>query len=159
MNSFFKGTLYRESCFTCQYANCNRVGTYTIADFWGIGAHGVPFHKNIAKGVSLVIDNYGRFSDFEKYFSNYCYIEERKLSEAKPNNHNLNAPTVCPRDRDEALADFLSTEMTLLEYARKYKMLESPVEHFIRKTIKIIIDKLQLYTLYKTISYKLGKTS
>lgn len=159
MKSFFCGTLYRECCFSCQYANCNRIGTYTIADFWGVGAHGVPFNKNIAYGVSLVIDNQGKLSNLKKHFLKDCYIEERTLLEAKHNNQNFKVPTKRPQNRTEALNDFLHPEMSLLTYAKKYNMLESPIKHFIRKVIKCFIDKLHLYYLYKTISYKLGKIS
>lgn len=154
MKSFFRGTLYRDCCFSCIYANCDRVGTFTIADFWGIGSHGIPFKENIVEGVSLVIDNRGLLQELKNKFPKDCYIEERTLSEALPNNQNLNIPTIRPQNREEELEDFLSPEMSLLEYARKYNMIEPPFKHFIRILLKRTIDKMHLYKLYKTISYK-----
>ena len=41
MVAFFKGWTYRDVAYNCQYSNMSRVGTFTIADFWGIGKHGV----------------------------------------------------------------------------------------------------------------------
>ena len=33
---FLNGEIYRESCYSCKYANISRVGDLTIGDFWGI---------------------------------------------------------------------------------------------------------------------------
>ena len=35
-NYFLEGETYRESCYSCPYANTNRVGDITIGDCWGI---------------------------------------------------------------------------------------------------------------------------
>ena len=158
MTAFFRGTIYREICFGCQYANCNRVGTYTIADFWGIGKHGVKFSKGVAAGVSMVIDNTGRFEELIKDVSGEVYYELRTLDEARADNGNLNEPVSRRAERDTAIIDMLNPDVSLLDYAKKYNMLDGKLPHLVKKTFKNVIYGLHLYNVYKTISYKLGKS-
>lgn len=54
---FDKGSIYRDCCYTCKYANLNRIGDITIGDFWGIERSSNLKASTIGKGVSLVISN------------------------------------------------------------------------------------------------------
>ncbi len=157
MTAFFKGTFYRESCFKCQFANTERTGTFTIADFWGVGTTGKKFRKNVSEGVSMIIDNFGKMSQYITP-SDHIYIEERPINEAKLKNENLNHPIKRPTERDTAINDLLS-ETSLREFAKQYNMLDSFPKHLIKTIFKNLIYSLGLYNVYKTISYKLGRTS
>lgn len=54
-NAFLGCKTYRESCYYCKFANKNRVGDITLADYWGIQKfHPEFFDEN---GVSLVLVN------------------------------------------------------------------------------------------------------
>ena len=157
MSAFFKGWTYRECCFNCQYANMNRVGTYTIADFWGIGKHGVPFKKNVASGVSLVIDNCGNLKEIIATMGNDIYVEERPLEEALYENHNLKAPVNRERERDTAISDMIDNDSSLLDFAKKYRLLEKEtLKSRVKKHVKNMIYALGLYNVYKSITYRLG---
>lgn len=156
MTAFFRGLIFRESCFNCQYANCNRIGTFTIADFWGIGKHGVKFSKGVAAGVSMVIDNQGLLEKMKPELQG-CYIEERTLEEARAENGNLNEPVGRRKERDTAIIDMLDENVSLMQYAQKYNMLDGFLKHLVKKTFKDVIYGLHLYNMYKTISYKLEK--
>ena len=156
MSTFFKGWTYRECCFNCQYANMNRVGTYTIADFWGIGKHGVPFKKNVASGVSLVIDNYGNFKETISTMINDVYVEERPLDEALYENHNLKAPVKREKERDTAISDMIDNEFSLFDFAEKYGLLKNEtLKSRMKKHVKNMIYALGLYNVYKSITYRL----
>ena len=156
MSAFFKGMIYRECCFNCQYANMNRVGTYTIADFWGIGKHGVPFKKNVASGVSLVIDNCGNFKEIISTMINDVYVEERPLDEASYANHNLKASVKRVSERDTALSDMIDNEISLLDFAKKYGLLKKEtLKSRMKKHVKNAIYALGLYNVYKSITYRL----
>lgn len=156
MEAFFKGWTYRECCFNCQYANLKRVGTFTIADFWGIGKHGIPFKKNVASGVSLVIDNHGLMSKCIEDFKQESYIECRPLDEALHENHNLTASVKREPQRDTAVTDLLNPNVSLLEYAKKYGLLEpKSIRTFFKRFFKNLIYALGLYNTYKSITYKL----
>ena len=158
MAAFFRGLTFRRSCFTCQYANTERVGTFTIADFWGVGSIGKKFKEDVSSGVSLLIDNYGQMDRFISSEDN-IYVEKRSLDEARLKNENLNRPMAKPTERDSAIQDILDPELTLLDYAKKYRMLDSLPKHLVKTIFKKVIYALGLYNAYKTISYKLGRTS
>ena len=156
MSAFFKGWTYRECCFNCQYANMNRVGTYTIADFWGIGKHGMPFKKNVASGVSLVIDNCGNFKETISTMINDVYVEERPLEEALYENHNLKAPVKREKERDTAISDMIDNDFSLLDFAKKYGLLKKETLKLrMKKHVKNAIYALGLYNVYKSITYRL----
>lgn len=160
MTAFFNKSIFRECCYQCHYSNMNRVGTFTIADYWGIGSQGIPFKKNIAAGVSLVIDNQGMMPNLITHLEKYAYIEERPLEECKAKNHNLNAPSERPEERDGAVKDMLDKNMTLRNYAEKFHLIKKEnLQYYLLKWTKDIIYALRIYNVYKTISYKLGKTS
>lgn len=63
---FLESESYRECCYSCQYANCNRVGDITIGDFWGIEQeHPDQLKSNGGKfdpygGISAVLVNTGK---------------------------------------------------------------------------------------------------
>lgn len=156
MSAFFKGLTYRESCFHCQYSNMERVGTFTIADFWGIGKYGKPFKKNVASGVSLVIDNASLMSVIEKDLSKYAYLEERDIDEALHENHNLKSPVTRSRKRDTAIKDMMDDNISLREYAERYGLLEKEnAKYYLKKWCKTIVYALGVYNIYKSLSYRI----
>ena len=137
MNAFYRGWIYRECCFSCQYANTNRIGTYTIADFWGIGKHGRPFKKDVVSGVSLVIDNVGNMMGFISPLISDVYIEERSLDEALYENHNLKASVKREKERNTAIQDLINPNISLIDFATKYKLLKKlTLESKIKRQIK-----------------------
>lgn len=158
MTAFFRGLIYRESCFKCQFASTKRIGTFTIADFWGVGTTGKKFRKNVSAGVSMIIDNFGQMDQYIS-LSDHIYIEERTIDEAKLKNENLNHPIKRPKERNTAIHDILSPETPLSKFAKQYDMLDSFPKHLIKTIFKNLIYGLGLYNVYKTISYKLGRTS
>ena len=114
MDAFFKGITFRESCFNCQYCNTQRIGTFTIADFWGIGRHGSKFSKNVSSGVSLVIDNLGVLNEIKAELDKYAYIEKRTMSEAIVEQSNLKYPMKRLKERDFAIKSMISESRCLL---------------------------------------------
>lgn len=156
MEAFFHGWTYRECCFNCQYANMDRIGTFTIADFWGIGKHGAPFNKNISSGVSLVIDNSNQMTQLIPTLSKYAYIEKRSIEEALFENHNLKGTVKREEIRDAVIEDFLNPKVPLKEIGEKYHLIKKEnLRFYCVELIKYLINRLGLYNIYKTISYKI----
>lgn len=88
---FMDGVIYRECCYKCKYANTQRCGDITIADYWGINKCHPEFFST--KGVSLVLINTSKGQKFfENSFRKFHYIESR-LEYAVENNENLKKPT------------------------------------------------------------------
>ena len=58
--AFLEGLFYNENCYSCQYANSERVGDITIGDFWGLGDE-EPFEHDTSNGVSVALINHDLF--------------------------------------------------------------------------------------------------
>ena len=158
MDAFFKGIIYRESCFHCQYCNMQRIGTCTLADFWEIGKHGRAFSKNVASGVSLVIDNVGILPQIRSEFSQDVYIEERTREEAMGGQVNLKHPVVWLPERDKAVRLLLDKNVSLKDFARECGLPYKPsLKWILKKLFKDLIYTLGLYNVYKSFIYKIGK--
>lgn len=52
---FYSHIMFRPSCHHCRFANVNRAGDITLADFWGVEKNDASFDDN--RGVSLVLLN------------------------------------------------------------------------------------------------------
>jgi len=88
---FLDGHIYRESCYSCHYAQQKRSGDITIADYWGIEKFHPEFYST--KGVSLVLLNTENGENaWDKAKESFDYITS-DLRFASENNYNLNAPT------------------------------------------------------------------
>lgn len=158
MDAFFKGITFRECCFNCQYCNTKRIGTFTIADFWGIGRHGLPFKRNVSSGVSLVIDNTGLMPSIIDELRGMVYIEERPKEEAICEQVNLKNPMKRLAVRDSAVLDMIDPNFSLKEYAKKYQLpYKATMKWRIQKIVKDVIYAFGLNSVYKTIIYKFGK--
>lgn len=158
MNAFFEGIIFRESCYCCIYCNTNRIGTFTIADFWGIGRHGQKFNKNVACGVSLVIDNEEKMEELLMDYDDEIYVEKRSLQEAVIEQQNLKNPMERPKERNNCIRVMFDSSSSLSDFLKTCNLPWK--EDFKYKTIRIaknIIYSLRLYNVYKTVIYKLGK--
>ncbi|MBQ8361084.1 MAG: Coenzyme F420 hydrogenase/dehydrogenase, beta subunit C-terminal domain [Bacteroidaceae bacterium] len=155
MNAFFEGLTFRESCFRCNYCNTDRVGTFTIADFWGIGKHGHKFKRNVACGVSLVIDNYGIMPQLVENLNQYAYIEKRWMDEAVAEQTNLKHPMPRNEMRDNTVKDMIDPTISLKDFSKKYGLpYQNTIKSVLKEGVKTLIYNLGLYNLYKTLSYK-----
>lgn len=158
MNAFLRCIIYRESCYRCSYSNIQRVGTCTIADFWGIGRHGRTFSKNVASGVSLVIDNTGILPQIKKKLVQDVYIEERTREEAMAEQVNLKHPVKRPMERDKAVQLLLDKTISLKEFSKVCGLPYKPTLKWrLKKQFKDLIYLLGLYNIYKSLTYKIGK--
>ena len=158
MNAFFEGITFRESCFNCQYCNTNRIGTFTIADFWGIGRHGMKFQKNVSSGVSLVIDNQGNLEKLRTELENFAYVEERSMSEAIAEQSNLKSPMKRLSKRDDAVKSLMDPMVSLDKFSKDFELpYKKTIRWWIGAQIKNLIYAFGLYNVYKSAIYKLGK--
>ena len=95
--SFLNGDTYRECCYSCKYANLQRIGDITLADFWGI--ENIKNDFNIKDGVSAILVNTekGRkiFNECKEDINYMPVSIESVIKE----NKNLKMPTEKPRIR------------------------------------------------------------
>lgn len=133
IRGFVDGLFFRESCYSCPYANTNRMGDITLGDFWGIGKI-VAFTNPENRKVSLVLVNTpkGR-QKLEQIFDN-IYCEERDLEEAKQYNHQLWRPVY----RDENYTKFSKS------YS-KSGFLKSAKKCYPKMRLRLLLEKLHIY--------------
>ena len=93
---FLGGLITRESCGTCRYSRINRVGDFTLGDFWGIGT--IDPESDDKKGTSLVLVNSSKGRKvFKNLIGNTALVRKQNLDDvielAKTRNGNLLHPT------------------------------------------------------------------
>lgn len=104
LKGFMKGLFYREACYECKYANCNRVGDITIGDFWGIGNLKSKCIRQRGEGLSLVLLNTNAGIEIWNAIKEKFYYEERLLDEAVNGNTQLQMPSQKHRNYNRFLA-------------------------------------------------------
>lgn len=133
MEAFNKSAILRHSCSYCKYAKVQRFGDCSLADFWGLGRHGMSFKQNVMKGVSLVLVNNEKGLRRVQELDD-IYMEERSLEEALNENANLQRPSALPLNRNEIVASFLDDDKTLQEIDAEF--------HLVNRSVKARIKNL-----------------
>ncbi|GAB6981669.1 Coenzyme F420 hydrogenase/dehydrogenase, beta subunit C-terminal domain [Prevotella dentasini] len=144
MEAFDKSALFRECCYHCPYAQPQRVGDCSLADFWGLGRYGVPFKHDVMKGVSLVLANNEKGERLMRQLKD-TFLEERTLKEALAENANLNRPSPMNPRRNEIIAAFLDKNKSLEAIDKEFHL----VNHSIKETVKMYASKWHLFEIVK----------
>lgn len=97
-NAFLNCKTYRESCYNCKFANSERAGDITLADYWGIQKMHPEFFDN--NGVSLVLVNSERGRKAWDEIGESVKAIPSTLEKAAVKNSNLVAPSKRPQCRD-----------------------------------------------------------
>lgn len=149
MCAFEKSALFRNCCYECKFATFPRQGDCTIADFWGIGRHGIPFRHNVMKGVSLILINNEKGRKYLQSTKN-CFIEERSLEEALIENWNIKHPSIKPQQREAIISAFLDRNQTLNTIDKKFHL----VDKSLKGIIKSYASKWKVFDIVKWIYNK-----
>lgn len=96
--SFLRGETYRESCYSCRFANMNRVGDLSIGDFWGIEKRFPQFVSKDGVSICLINSQKGKIL-FEQIKNKFEFFNCEQI-DFLDYNHNLLHPTVRPIIRD-----------------------------------------------------------
>lgn len=98
---FLKGDIYRESCYKCKYACNERVGDFTIGDYWGIK----KVHPDIKskEGVSLFLVNNKKGEKIVEQIQKYLDLTTSDFNFAKQYNTQLRKPTQKSQTREQIL--------------------------------------------------------
>lgn len=141
MEAFYKGLLFRPSCYNCQFSSIKRPADITLADFWRLKGFKAGRKYN---GVSMLILNSNKGKDYFKQILFGLYFEERSLDYAVSEQHNLREPSKRPIQRDSSAKDFLS--LSLHDFGVKYNLLpNNKVKNIIRFGIKMLSLKLGFF--------------
>ncbi len=141
-NAFLNCKTYRESCYECKFANAQRTGDITLADYWGIQ----KFHPEFfdTNGVSLILINTENGKKAFDEISESVTSIPSDLEKAVVMNKNLSAPSRRPECRDTIYEgfdkDFDSYVKTKLSFKVDPKM---KIKKMIPMGIKNALKKLK----------------
>ena len=95
---FLDADIDRDSCYECKYACGNRVGDFTMGDYWGIE----NIHPEIDKenGVSVLMVNSQKGLELIDEIGKYMEITESDFEKARLYNGQLNEPSPKSNRRD-----------------------------------------------------------
>lgn len=100
---FYTNLPIRPSCGNCQFSNMNRIGDFTVGDYWGVNRVFPEFDDE--RGVSLIFCNNNRSVQiFELLLSNVEYIETDEEHAAL--QHNLKQSSNIPKQSKQFWKDF-----------------------------------------------------
>lgn len=90
MFGFLAPLTFRNSCYTCRYANISRCSDFTLGDFWGLGTDADFI---IGKGVSEVLINTQKASITWNHILPSINYTQRDVVEAQMGNGQLQCPS------------------------------------------------------------------
>ena len=138
-------SIYRESCYSCEYANLNRVGDFTLGDFWGAEGLDIPF--DVEKGCSLVLLNSEKaISLFEKL---NLQKHEVSLDIAIKYNKQLSESSHARYDRNELLREYREEQAATIQQIFKKKNKKQILIGKMKYIIPMSIKKVLLKYKYK----------
>lgn len=152
MSAFDKAAIFRKSCYQCHYAKTNRVGDFSIGDFWGLGHQGIPFKHDMTKGVSLLLVNSEKGREIMNSIDDDNFYEKRTLEEAAARNHNLTKVSRLHENRDAVIKAFLDKDKSLDEIEKEFHL----IDRSLKKRLSSLSAKLGIYDLLKKIHNTIG---
>ena len=140
---FLSCSIYRESCYSCKYANINRVGDFTLGDFWGVEGLSIPF--DVENGCSLVLLNSVKATKiFDTLDLNKHIVS---LDIATKYNRQLVAPSTSRYNRNELLREYREDDAALIQkkFKKRSRMqnLKGRIKYLLPKKLKRILLKLK----------------
>mgnify|MGYP004482294675 CR=1 FL=1 len=102
---FLSGDIYRKSCYSCKYANTNRVGDFTLGDYWGVEALNLPLQTE--NGCSLLLVNNRHAMQLLDEIESLDRVETT-VEQAAHCNKQLNAPSKLMDSRQNRIGEYES---------------------------------------------------
>lgn len=133
---FINGYTYRESCYSCKYAQKGRSGDITLGDFWGIEKFHPEFNSKDGVSCILINTDKGR-ALFEKCKSSIDCIES-DFEKVAENNAQLKHPSIKPEKRDALFVLYKENGYSAVEKA--YKKLSKTARY--TSGAKLIVKRL-----------------
>lgn len=149
--AFLKGTIYRENCYKCKYAQINRVADITLGDFWGLKRNNLFYSGNI----SLILSNTTKGQKLVDETSDLMIIEEHKLEEAIRGNLQLSAPMRKTTEQIE-FSEMMEAHGDFISVFKKNAIYNEAIKN--RKKMSRNIKKHKLKMFLKNIGIVRGDT-
>lgn len=149
-NEYFLGfmshVLYRESCFSCQYASRNRIGDITLADFWGLDESIVEKYDFQKKGVNLTLINTEKGKMILDAIKSEINLMSRPIEEAVAGNETLQYPTPKPEKYDffwQNMKEYSFEESMHITFKKEYDTIRiNKIKYLIIAPLKFIKHRI-----------------
>lgn len=117
---FLSGDIYRKSCYSCKYANTNRVGDFTLGDYWGVEALNLPLQTE--NGCSLLLVNNRHAMQLLDEIESLGRVETT-VEQAAHCNKQLNAPSNLMDSRQNRIGEYesMSGQQIQKEYLKNHR--------------------------------------
>ena len=117
---FLSGDIYRKSCYSCKYANTNRVGDFTLGDYWGVEALNLPLQTE--NGCSLLLVNNQHAMQLLDEIESLNRVETT-VEQAAHCNKQLNAPSKLMDSRQNRIGEYesMSGQQIQKEYLKNHR--------------------------------------
>lgn len=126
---FLKGVMYRECCYSCQYATQDRIADITLGDFWGAEKY---YPIDTSKGISAVLINSEKgariFEDVKIQFE--CI--ESDITIAKQQNQQLSHPSEKSLEREPMMELIRNNSVVQLEQKFKKDIRITRIKYYIK---------------------------
>lgn len=104
---YHKSLIYRENCYSCQFAQRSRVGDLTLSDYRGFGKYEPWVYSKYQVSCILVNTEVGRMFIDNVKESGQLIAYKRPLLEPLESDTQLNHPSVRPRERETFLKAYV----------------------------------------------------
>ena len=146
---FLKGSTYRKNCYSCPYASEKRVSDITIGDYWGIyQEHSDEISRaglDNRKGISCVLINTGKGSDFWESISGEFNYFESEFQKVAAHNDQLVKPSARAANRKKVLNSYIKDGYKAVDeiYSREIRIKKYPyiLEFYMPKSLKRNLKK------------------
>lgn len=117
---FLSGDIYRKSCYSCKYTNTNRVGDFTLGDYWGVEALNLPLQTK--NGCSLLLVNNRHAMLLLDEIESLDRVETT-VEQAAHCNKQLNAPSKLMDSRQNRIGEYesMSGQQIQKEYLKNHR--------------------------------------
>lgn len=117
---FLSRDIYRKSCYSCKYANTNRVGDFTLGDYWGVEALNLPLQTK--NGCSLLLVNNRHAMLLLDEIESLDRVETT-VEQAAHCNKQLNAPSKLMDSRQNRIGEYesMSGQQIQKEYLKNHR--------------------------------------
>lgn len=153
---FLNSYNYRINCYTCKYANKNRVGDITIGDYWCVeNEHPELFIRNGGKineklGVSCVIVNNEHGTDLLKVYGNDLFLYESTYEQAAKYNDQLNRPCILNiKLREKVLKEYKEQGYQAVEKIYEHYVMVRKAKQGLKNALKFVLPRYVIDILKK----------
>lgn len=142
---FLHGDIYRESCYSCKYANTERPGDLTMGDFWGVESYGLRI--DTMDGCSLVIASTEKGRKLLEQLSDAMVMVDVTMEQAVKANAQLAHPSETSTVRQQlaeqyALMDGVQMDAAFRKQHRK-QIMKLHLKAMVPYKLKVKIRKLR----------------